>query len=1614
LQVVILAVAHISWKVTDGMSAFFLLMTSCSGSDATPGVVGCTFARSYFPAGSDLRRLICTMLLEEHDYNSQSPPAPKHQRTSTGGQPRQGFKSVVSSLSRTRSAESGNAAPAAGEKRERHCIDRRWATQLQDRLVAEALLWTKAGCALYTSPDFRPRTVDELSAYVSELLEAEDGTRFYLSFLESFCAPAETDDVDLVLSGGSVTLDLKAGIRALIGHHHTLSATIEDKGVDSSAGLQLQLKDVFTSIVLVLSASMSSSDRFKQILPEWLHPKGAASPAQALAGTASQFVESLFGDEAGYKERRDKGCPTPHDKKNERVLMAMVALFVERPDDLTGFQMLVPRVFDVYLAKGSALRTELCNRLTSAGHQKDVVARIATEDELVRQRFFWSAPGMKLFGGHSDLQDPAKLAKLVMSALQQQPSIMTAFLQQRIKSAEATPVEDNNLGVVVPICLTSLLKHVEAMKREWGPPSAWVIPHGVNRDTSASCDLGKEHALENSPKKAHGERTGPRREMRSRTSSRVNGASRVAAQEGNSDPTQGLVRASSASSDNDKTVITERGKSFSQLAAPQGRPQDGVLTSLELILQTSITFEEAVLSKVLPVWLESESSPELLDAFMVYALPRIEAGVIVPEMQGDTPPAEEADTEAAKAEAAREHTALILALAALFVEKPDKLTAFKQLVPQVFSTHLKLGTDARARLNAMLLRSAFDERLERLISETDELVAAPFFWNDKVMPLCTKKRILADYASLNEAQLTRRDGTTLHLYSSLLSLLLRLTSHVEASETEIAKRTKEVLDQFQRNPDQQQFLLAIFDKLDQRSRERPDDFTGFDLTVLSQVAQNGVHTLSSVSGEKMQLVERSMTTLLQSYITNRDPKDWKALFMEATNIGFMIKYMFRENLAIAKAKFTEAVTNSENFKKMPQATQAQELLTRLVNDTLAAYGDTGIYDPERLADIDFLSHPEALVELVREGRTAHQRPRDMELLIQITEEWMMYMMDQKFPPLTPHHTQAFTVMMMSRCFIENVPARVASNIPNWDTIKPKELEKAKGIRASLSGSKTLFKPRAFIAQMATGEGKSIVIAMLAVFMVRLYGMRVHVLENNEGLLERDFRQNLPFFARFGLKCSKDLSDAEANVCYCLKAAINKRFLRCMIEGRLDEELATTVLIVDEVDDLVVNERPNNHYVKKDSERTPDLRRCYEELATIPYEELGTAKMPESVMDPAIWEFALKVVEHVKKNVVKEKHYRVLIDDDGNKVARMLDDDGKLPKVPLTAPWLQYVNFLECDVDANSESRYACVCTPYIFNKYAGIFGLTGSVGGRAELAYLTRTYEAVKFDVPRFLDTCIGDARKEVINHGVEIADNHKALVKRVVQLAAEYHKRVPVLVIASSLSELSELHASITASKEILPERVQRLSEFDASGRSLKGEWATLIDDATKRVGLAGESSCRVTVTDRFGGRGHDFQVVDKEANANGGMLVIATSIPDEREWIQWRGRTARQDRPGQFYVILDKQAKPFSSNPRIVDKLKKAKNEDAKIEILLDHADEHIGDRLREFSGEQATGEKLNELTEIYYKQYPRGFDEPWPQPDNRETDRLLRQFLSVHTHSKPEEVKRAAKEIFSITLS
>ena len=69
------------------------------------------------------------------------------------------------------------------------------------------------------------------------------------------------------------------------------------------------------------------------------------------------------------------------------------------------------------------------------------------------------------------------------------------------------------------------------------------------------------------------------------------------------------------------------------------------------------------------------------------------------------------------------------------------------------------------------------------------------------------------------------------------------------------------------------------------------------------------------------------------------------------------------------------------------------------------------------------------------------------------------------------------------------------------------------------------------------------------------------------------------------------------------------------------------------------------------------------------------------------------------------------------------------KVPLSDDWLVYKNYVDFQVAPSKATFRNSLCTPYMYTKYACIFGLTGSVGGEAERAYIEKTYQAVPYEV---------------------------------------------------------------------------------------------------------------------------------------------------------------------------------------------------------------------------------------------------------------------------------------------
>ena len=168
-----------------------------------------------------------------------------------------------------------------------------------------------------------------------------------------------------------------------------------------------------------------------------------------------------------------------------------------------------------------------------------------------------------------------------------------------------------------------------------------------------------------------------------------------------------------------------------------------------------------------------------------------------------------------------------------------------------------------------------------------------------------------------------------------------------------------------------------------------------------------------------------------------------------------------------------------------------------------------------------------------------------------------------------------------------------------------------------------------------------------------------------------------------------------------------------------------------------------------------------------------------------------------------------------------------------------------------------------------------------------------------------------------------------------------------------------------------------------------------------------------RFGGRGHDFDCLDERANAEGGLLVIATSIPDAREWAQWKGRTARQDRPGQYLVVLSAEDEPFASEPGLAEALS-ALPPDEIIAELLRRKDAGIAASLASFEAEQARGAWLNELCEHYYREHSRagGVDTAWPSQHSRRADLKLRAMLEV-PFSSGAKIREAAADRLGLAL-
>ena len=157
----------------------------------------------------------------------------------------------------------------------------------------------------------------------------------------------------------------------------------------------------------------------------------------------------------------------------------------------------------------------------------------------------------------------------------------------------------------------------------------------------------------------------------------------------------------------------------------------------------------------------------------------------------------------------------------------------------------------------------------------------------------------------------------------------------------------------------------------------------------------------------------------------------------------------------------------------------------------------GLVDQETLATTDFLTNPQALVRVVLDGVAGGDAR--VKLLGEIAAKYMQTYIDAVPPklPLTPHHTQIIAMLIFSQFYEQREWCAEQLTLTRTLTLTlTLTLTRTRTLTLTLTLTPTLTLTltrcaeqglQAAILQMKTGEGKSIVIAMMAIYTVKHLG-----------------------------------------------------------------------------------------------------------------------------------------------------------------------------------------------------------------------------------------------------------------------------------------------------------------------------------------------------------------------------------------------------------------------------------------------------------------------------------------------------------------------------------------------
>lgn len=480
------------------------------------------------------------------------------------------------------------------------------------------------------------------------------------------------------------------------------------------------------------------------------------------------------------------------------------------------------------------------------------------------------------------------------------------------------------------------------------------------------------------------------------------------------------------------------------------------------------------------------------------------------------------------------------------------------------------------------------------------------------------------------------------------------------------------------------------------------------------------------------------------------------------------------------------------------------------------------------------------------------------------------------------------------------------------------------------------KNKGLIAEVKTGEGKSLIIMFLATLKA-LQGKKVDIITSSPVLAERDSKQNQQFFSAFGLTCDfchedeNKLQDNFSYQCYNKDIVYGTAlsfagdYLRTSFIGTKGRGIRKfETIIIDEIDNICIDNIMNQTQLVDNFKGYKFLEYfylfIYYNLQKICREEARINKIsPEKNKSKIIAKLLDTFNEFYDKNLItkdiiypnhldnfiqnrkkdwcicaydalfnyrKDKHYVISYDEDYKFETIKPVDFSNTGIIEDKSVWSGLHQFLEIKhgLRLTEENISSCfISNLCFFRLYNERYGLTGTVGSIKTQKALKDIYDLDVVFVPTFRQSQYEFNSKEDF-----FCENDQELFfnNLLEEIRQKYNENRAILVIVKYINQVNIIYKLLINSNQFNLNDIILYTRNDAPEQNIF---------LNRQIGPR-----TIILSTNLCGRGTDIKIT-KECENNGGLHIILTfKTESERVENQALGRAARKGEKGSGKIML------------------------------------------------------------------------------------------------------------------